>query len=223
MSRSTQRLTLIFDLLAASPEGLGLSDIAKAISCPKSSLVPVLREFCDANYLTRGATGRYQLGGKWRAIASSALATLPDGSLDFSSVMGYLIEEVRRTFCAHGVAIFLWDQNEGLLRPFYNFSIVGHHTLSLRPGEGIAGQVWEHKKSIVIKDYMHWEHALKGFRSPEWRAHMAVILSSESKPIGVLVVRSHNESLVFEDKDLGKLEMIIAGVSRVLSQARTAA
>lgn len=217
MSRSTQRLTLIFDLLTQHPNGLRLSDMAIAIGSPKSSLVPVLKEFCDTGYLLRSETGRYQIGGKFRTIASAALARHSDGSLDFPSVMGYLMEEVRRTFHAHGVAIFLWDQSEGLLRPFYNFSVVGHPTLSLRPGEGIAGQVWERKKSIVVKDYMKWEHALAGFRSPEWRAHMAVILSSEGKQIGVLVVRSHNESLVFEDKDLTRLEEIVAGVSRTLS------
>ena len=217
MSRSTQRLTLIFDLLSQHPDGLRLSEIAKLIGAPKSSLVPVLKEFCDTNYLLRSEKGRYQIGGKWRAIASSALAKQLDGTLDFSSVMGYLMEEVRRTFNAHGVAIFLWDQSEGLLRPFYNFSVVGHHTLSLRPGEGIAGQVWAQKHSIVVKDYMKWEHALAGFQSPEWRAHMAVVLSSEGKQIGVLVVRSHNESLVFEDSDLTTLEEIVAGASRALA------
>jgi len=217
MSRSTQRLTLIFDLLAQHPYGLRLSDIAKAIDSPKSSLVPVLKEFCETGYLMRSDRGHYQIGGKWRAIAGAALAKQSDGSLDLPSVMGYLMEEVRRTFHAHGVAIFLWDQSEGLLRPFYNFSVVGHHTLSLRPGEGIAGQVWEHKKSIVVKDYMKWEHALTGFRSPEWRAHMAVVLSSEGKQMGVLVVRSHNDSLVFEDADLTRLEKIVANVSRVLT------
>ncbi len=217
MSRSTKRLLLIFDLLAKQPDGLRLSDIAKAIDSPKSSLVPVLKEFCDAGYLVRGDTGRSQIGGKWRTIAGAALARQPDGTLDFPSVMGFLMEEVRRTFRAHGVAIFLWDQNEGLLRPFYNFSVVGHPTISLRPGEGIAGQVWERKKSIVVKDYMKWEHALAGFRSPEWRAHMAVLVSSESKHTGVLVVRSHNESLVFTDEDLTRLEMMVAGVSRTLA------
>ena len=217
MSRSTQRLTLIFDLLAANPEGLRLTDIADAIGSPKSSLVPVLKEFCDADYLVRSDAGQYRIGGKWRVIASAALARQPDGALDFPSVMGYLIEEVRRRFKAHGVAIFLWDQNEGLLRPFYNFSIVGYPTIGLRPGEGIAGQIWERKESIVIKDYMTWEHALTGFRSPEWRAHMGVILSSEDKPIGVILVRSHNESLVFKDQDLVTLESIVAGVSRVLT------
>ena len=217
MSRSTQRLTLVFDLLAQRPEGLRLSDIAKAIGAPKSSLVPVLKEFCDTGYLVRNDTGQYQIGGKWRTIASAALARQTDGTLDFPSVMGYLMEEVRRTFHAHGVAVFLWDQSEGLLRPFYNFSVVGHHTLSLRPGEGIAGQVWAHKKSIVVKDYMKWEHAIAGFRSPEWRAHMAVVLSSEGRQIGVLVVRSHNESLVFDNQDLARLEAIVAGVSRMLS------
>lgn len=217
MSRSTQRLTVIFDLLAKRPDGMRLSDIAEAISAPKSSLVPILKDFCDTDYLVRGSAGRYRIGGKWRAIANSALATRPDGALDFPSVMSFLVEEVRRTFAAHGVAILLWDPSEGLLRPFYNFSVVGHHTLSLRPGEGIAGQVWEQKKSILVKDYMNWEHALAGFRSPEWRAHMGVVLCSEGREIGVLVVRSHHESLTFGNQDLARLQEIVDGVSSILS------
>jgi DNA-binding IclR family transcriptional regulator len=52
----------ILEVLARSPEGLGLRDVSAQLEAPKSSLLPLLRALTARGYLAHGRAGEYRLG-----------------------------------------------------------------------------------------------------------------------------------------------------------------
>lgn len=206
MSRSTRRLITLLELLDRDPAGFRLTEFAEKLEAPKSSLIPVLRELEAAGFVMRTAENRYSAGAALKHMRPAAPRL--DGSP--AAAFGALIEHIRRDLQAHGVSILLWDANDGLLRPVYSYSVIGHESVTVRPGEGVAGQVWVTKRSVLVPDYMLWEHAVPRFRSQMWRSHIGVPLITRGNLIGVVVVRSHNESLTFSQADVSRVEQIAA-------------
>ena len=129
-------------------------------------------------------------------------------------LFGILIEEVRVKFSAHGVVAFNWDEEARLLCPTYSYSKLVHDIVKLRSGEGLAGQVWKKDQAILVRDYARWKFALPGFRSSEWHHHhMAAPIRRGTERIGVVVVRSHDDSLTFDEHDLQQLVTLIDDIS----------
>lgn len=61
--RSTSRVLSILQLLASSPEGLSLAELAQATDSPKSSLFPIIHTMLDQNFLSyEASTQRYFIG-----------------------------------------------------------------------------------------------------------------------------------------------------------------
>jgi DNA-binding IclR family transcriptional regulator len=60
--RAANRVVDILELLARSPEGLGLRDVSAQLEAPKSSLLPLLRALTARGYLAHGRAGEYRLG-----------------------------------------------------------------------------------------------------------------------------------------------------------------
>jgi len=206
MGIAVTRTIRIFELLSQEPDGLTLSEIAERIDASKSSLAPMLKDLHQAKYLRRSERKKYLIGPKFTLISRSRLR--PESSHEVGSIrlFGVLIEEARLMFRAHGVVAFNWDEEAKLLSPTYSYSKIMHDSVKLRTGEGLAGQIWKLNKPILVKDYARWEHALPGFRSSEWRCHhMGAVIRRDSKRLGVIVVRAHDESLVFDENDLKNL------------------
>src|SRR5206468_1190684 len=56
---------------------------------------------------------------------------------------------------------YRWDPEAGLLRCAYNWRVPECDTTpDQRPGEGLAGQAFARGESLVIDDYLAWEHAM---------------------------------------------------------------
>src|SRR6202158_6125502 len=73
---------------------------------------------------------------------------------------GELVKLVGERACdlLHGdaVALYLWDEAAGLLRPVYSNDArqtLEDHEVPLRPGQGAAGQAVLHRRPIVVDDY----------------------------------------------------------------------
>lgn len=60
--KSAQRVVDIFETVAASPEGVGISDLARRLSIPKSSTWNLVRTLSGRRYLEQTPDGRFVLG-----------------------------------------------------------------------------------------------------------------------------------------------------------------
>lgn len=75
---SLDRALLILEVLAKSPHGLSLSQLARQLALPKSSLHCLLLTFERRGYLYReDQTGRFRFGLKLHGLASLAITGIP--------------------------------------------------------------------------------------------------------------------------------------------------
>src|ERR1700730_11244254 len=140
---------------------------------------------------------------------------------------GQLVKLVGERACdlLHGdaVALYLWDDAAGLLRPVYSndpHQPVEEHDQPLRPGEGAAGQAVLHRRPIVVDDYEHWENAVawgiaRGLKSVE-----AVPLMVGDRSIGALIVRFYTERRVLGVDEERMLLLLAAQVAPAWEAAR---
>jgi hypothetical protein len=214
MGIAVTRTIRVFELLAQEPDGLTLSELAERMDASKSSLAPILTDLLEQKYLYRGERKKYQVGPKFTLISRSRLHPVSNEDIGKIRLFGLLIEEARLAFSAHGVVTFSWDEESKMLCPTYSYSKIVHDSVKLRSGEGLAGQVWKTNQAILVKDYARWKFALPGFRSSEWHHHhMAAPIRQGQVRIGVVVVRSHDDSLTFDESDLGKLVALTQEIS----------
>ncbi len=88
-----------------------------------------------------------------------------------------------------GGGIYLYDEQQNLLLLVegagINEKFIGMH---LRPGEGVAGKVFQTRKSLVINQYEQWEgrHPFREEDIPG--VVLGVPLFSEDKTIGALIL-----------------------------------
>ncbi len=71
---SAGRILLILESLAASIEGLSLSELARQANAPKTSLVGLLSGLTAEGCLVRDVAGRYGLGPRFHALATRSMA-----------------------------------------------------------------------------------------------------------------------------------------------------
>jgi DNA-binding IclR family transcriptional regulator len=62
--KSAQRVVDIFEAVASSPEGLGISDLARRLSIPKSSAWNLVQTLLERRYLEQVPAGRFVLGSR---------------------------------------------------------------------------------------------------------------------------------------------------------------
>ena len=56
--RPTARVLDIMQLLSTSKEGCSLTEIATAISVPKSTIVPIIRTLCERRFITQHGSNK---------------------------------------------------------------------------------------------------------------------------------------------------------------------
>lgn len=71
---SVARVLQILQVLSASDQPMGLAELARQLSTPKTSLIGLLRGLVDMNYVVF-ADGAYRLGGSAFDLASTVLAS----------------------------------------------------------------------------------------------------------------------------------------------------
>lgn len=86
--QSVDRIFAVLDALASSVEGVRLSDLARAVATPKSSLAGLLVGMVDSGYLMRNEAGQYRLGPRMfslstRVVGNMNLAALARPTLEW--------------------------------------------------------------------------------------------------------------------------------------------
>ena len=75
---SAERVVLVLDLLGSAPEGLGVSDVARALGVHRSTVSRLLGTLAGSRLVERDErTYRYRLGARIVGLAAGAVARLP--------------------------------------------------------------------------------------------------------------------------------------------------
>jgi PAS domain-containing protein len=90
----------------------------------------------------------------------------------------------------------------------------------LKPGECVAGRIWESGQPLVVDDYRSWQGRLPQFSRDDFRAAAGVPLKSGSKVVGVLGLSSLEEGRTFEDDEMELLSRFAGLASVALDNAR---
>ena len=90
----------------------------------------------------------------------------------------------------------------------------------LKPGEGLAGQVWQTGQPIGVDDYTLWPQRADIFAHSDFHAIAAVPLKSGDQVIGVIGVGQLNAGVYFSDTDLEILSRFAELASIALDNAK---
>ena len=88
--QSVDRILAVLELLASSSaEGASLSELARRVNAPKSSLVSLLSGMVESGHLSKDSSGVYRLGARMFSLATRIV-----GSLDLASLARPLLERL---------------------------------------------------------------------------------------------------------------------------------
>jgi signal transduction histidine kinase/PAS domain-containing protein len=101
----------------------------------------------------------------------------------------------------------LLDSKSGQLRPRVGIgALVESLNLIVKPGEGIAGTIWQTGEPLVVNDYDQWAGRIGDFRKKSISSIIGVPLISGGDVIGVLGLAHEAESNdTFGDEEIGYL------------------
>ncbi|MBN1314868.1 MAG: GAF domain-containing sensor histidine kinase [Anaerolineales bacterium] len=113
--------------------------------------------------------------------------------------------------------IFLWDQSNGnlFIPTSYGFRDGVYAKASIKPGEGVAGQVFLTGEPMIIKDYHRWEGKLDIFDYPPATSSvLGVPMICQQQTVGVLIIDSNPNERIFSQDDV-HLATILANLGAV--------
>ena len=124
--RPTARVLDIMQLLSTSKEGCSLTEIATAISVPKSTIVPIIRTLCERRFITQHGSNKYTVGISALIVGSACLQDMDILEL-FKSQMKRIVSATSEA-CQLGVLVggdVLYLAKEESPEPIRLISFVG--------------------------------------------------------------------------------------------------
>jgi len=159
------------------------------------------------------------------ALHSASTAISTQGA-DATKVLDLILQSAVGLVGASSGSLYRWDAEAELLRCVSNWRVPARDTTpDCRPGEGLAGRVFAVGEPLLINDYATWEHAMQSGLAGGLRAALGVPLSSASKQMGVLLLRSYDDEppsgtwTRFDDSDARLLTLFGDQAAAVLRNA----
>ncbi|MCI0560474.1 MAG: PAS domain S-box protein, partial [Nitrososphaera sp.] len=90
----------------------------------------------------------------------------------------------------------------------------------MKPGEGLAGKVWQIRQPIMVEDYRTWSGRMPDSSLDVIRAAIAIPLKSGLQTVGVLGLNSLEEGRAFGDEEIMMLSRFAQLASITLDNAR---
>ena len=118
------------------------------------------------------------------------LSTSAGRGLDAADVVRLVAEHAAELVRADAVAVYLWDEANGLLLPVYtNDERQPVSDRPLKTGEGATGMAVLERRTVVVDDYAHFENAVDWAIAGGLKSCEAVPLVVGGHAIGALVIR----------------------------------
>lgn len=125
--RSVSRGLEVLRLIAGSPDGLNLTEIASALRLPKTSVLNVLRSLTAESYIA-SQSGKYRLGGSALSLAAAIGATV--------SFPSSILPKLRTLADATNETVTLGAYSDDGRSVFYLEVIESNHSLRLSRSRG---------------------------------------------------------------------------------------
>ncbi len=143
----------------------------------------------------------------------SELRTLP--------LLGTIIRRATELLGGSGGDIYEWEPSTGRLRCTFCYDPARDATgVTLSPGEGMAGRVYQSAQPLIVNDYAHWDGRAPHLRGIPSRAVISVPILWHSQVIGVINVNSQTGNRTFEDRDVRLLTLFANQAAIALENAR---
>ena len=140
--------------------------------------------------------------------------------LDLEDQLQDLLRRAADLIGASDGFIHLYDAEKGELEIRYAIGgfaeFLGFRT---KPGEGLAGKVWQSGHSIRIDDYRTWQNRLKKPRFDRIRSIVGIPLGSKDRVEGVIGLGQTGEDKKFRDEEIEILEFFGKLASIALEKA----
>jgi Nif-specific regulatory protein len=146
-------------------------------------------------------------------------------SIGSRHLLDFILTTIRQLFSSEESSILLIDPGTGELtfRASTDISNARLKTISLKPGQGIAGWVVKEGRPLLVNDvrqeprFCSQVDALTGFQT---RSILAAPLQDRERIIGVVEVLNTSKEKRFEPRDLDLLTAFVAHASVALRNAR---
>jgi len=128
------------------------------------------------------------------------------------SIVMWAVELLR----ADAGEIYLWDKEEQELRLSISHGFIESYAgLTLKPGEGLAGRVFQSGEPMIVDDYLAWEGKSSAFEShPPFIAVLELPMKWQGQTIGVLAIDADTRKRTFDQDDV-RLATLFANVAAV--------
>jgi len=153
-----------------------------------------------------------------------ALTTLHAGALEIASeldmpaLLRRIIERAVSLLSAQrGGGFYLYDREANLIRLEAGIGINEERVgITLRPDEGVVGQVFQTGRPLIVNDYTRWDkHATILVADPS-SAVIGVPLFMQGQIVGALLAVANSEERIFTSDDVHMAEMFAAQASVAL-------
>jgi PAS domain S-box-containing protein len=138
------------------------------------------------------------------------MSTLHDISLDITArlempeLLKSIVERATRLLRADAGGVYLYDQEREELRLAIGYNYTEKHVgVPLKPGEGMAGKVFQKGEPLIVDDYRTWEGRAAVFEADQpFTAVLQVPLKWQERIIGVLAINADVQKRPFNQDDV---------------------
>lgn len=210
---------------------LGASDyVVKGLHNEYLQLLPaVVRQTLDKRKLEheRDKTLEELQQNNRRLLLLNRVAQLLTSTLDLEQVIQQLVRTISELLDTEGSAVWLWDESHGnalICVGIYTHgqNITPDSILQLKPGQGIAGWVAQHGKSVHtgnVRTDSRFTRDVDDSTGFETNSLLAVPLQSQNKTIGVLELVNKRYG-PFDESDSVIAETLAASAAIAIENAR---
>lgn len=140
--------------------------------------------------------------------------------LDMTELLDSLLRRGVSLFNAQAGALYRYDSKQDLI-----YHVAQHNTLrdltglTLRPGEGIVGQMIEERRSLLIENYAQWANKVPKFADYPAMKIMGAPLKRQDEILGGIIILEPHSSNAFDHSDLWLLELFADLVTVAIENA----
>ena len=145
------------------------------------------------------------------------------GSSSIENLLGNIVAVVARHMQADVCSIYMYDdvRHELVLRANTGFKprVIGK--IRLKPGEGIAGTVFEKNDPVCVSDgFTHPNFRyFKGTGEERYKSFLAVPIVGGAGPVGVIMLQ-RQENNRFENRDIKTLQIVASQLATVIENIK---
>jgi PAS domain S-box-containing protein len=143
------------------------------------------------------------------------------GRLDLNNLLTAIVNRAANLVGSQHGYLYLMTQDGSEMQMRVRTGIFEtFRTLTIKPGEGLAGKVWQRGEPIKVDDYSHWPERVGDVQREAVRALIGVPLRSDKTVVGVIGLAFLDPAQSFSDDQMEMLNRFAALASLAFENAR---